>query len=54
MVTTIKKDASKETIEKSLKITGSKRGFDANKHLNVIKLDKNPREIQKQLRNEWD
>jgi uncharacterized protein (UPF0335 family) len=53
MVTIIKKDDSKETIEKSLKNTGSGRGFDSKKHLNVIKLEKKPTEIQKRLRNEW-
>jgi hypothetical protein len=53
MVTTIKNGDSKEIIEKSIKKTSIKKGFDANKHLNSIKLDKSPIEIQKQLRNEW-
>jgi hypothetical protein len=53
MVTTIKQGTSKEIIEKSLKNTNSKKRFDAKKHLNVIHLDKNPLDIQKQLRNEW-
>jgi len=53
MVTTIKKGASKEIIEKSLKRTGTQKGFDANKHFNTLKIDKNPIEIQKRLRNEW-
>lgn len=53
MVTTIKKGASKEQIEKSLKSSTSKKRFDAKKHMDVIKLDKSPIDIQKQLRNEW-
>ncbi len=53
MVTTIKNGDSKEIIEKSIKSITNKKGFDANKHLDTLKLDKSPIVIQKQLRNEW-
>ena len=45
MVTTIKNGDSKEIIEKSIKSTINKKGFDANKHLNTLKLDKSTTDL---------
>ena len=55
MVTVIKSGASKKSIETSIKKLSSskKKGFDANKFCGVIKLNEEPLDIQKRLRDEW-
>lgn len=53
MVTVIKKGASKKSIQKSLRKLKKSKGFNPAKHSGVLKLDEDPLEIQKRLRNEW-
>jgi hypothetical protein len=55
MVTVIKSGASKESIESSIKklSNSNKKGFDANKFCGVVKLNEEPLDIQKRLRDEW-
>jgi hypothetical protein len=56
MVVIIKKKDTQKNIRKklqSVKPPGIKKKLNAYKHLGVIKINGNPDEIQKKLRNEW-
>jgi hypothetical protein len=57
MVVIIKKKDTQKNIRKklkSMKPPGIKKKLNAYKYLGVIKINGNPDEIQKKLRNEWD
>lgn len=54
MVTVIKKGADKEEIEKALSNMKGKKKFDAYKYCGAIKLNEDPLEIQKRMRDEWE
>ena len=57
MVTTVKSGASKKSIETILKKVSKElkpKGINAHKYLGKVKLSKNPLDIQKELRNEWE
>jgi len=56
MVTVIKKGESKSNIQKALrKIEEStKSGFNAKKFSGTLKLEEEPMDIQKRLRDEWE
>ena len=57
MVTTLKKGSSRSRISKLLeKINQTKplSGIDAYKYCGLIKLEEDPIEIQKKMRDEWD
>ncbi len=54
MVITIKEGESKTSIDRKLKkLYAGKKGFQAYKYLGKIKIDEEPMEIQKRLRDEW-
>lgn len=56
MVVIIKKKDTQKNIRRKLKTVKPpllKKKINAYKHLGVIKINGNPEEIQKQLRNEW-
>ncbi len=57
MVLILKDGATKkeiEEIEKKLYKKTGKSGFNAKKYNGIIKLNEDPLEIQKRLRNEWE
>lgn len=57
MITTVKSGATKKSIDAILKKFSKEfypKGLDAYKYLGKLKLSKNPLEIQKELRNEWE
>ena len=56
MVTTLKQGSQKDSINKLLKRLSNKagRGIDAYKYSGLINLKRDPLEIQKALRNEWE
>ena len=56
MVMTIKKGSDRKKMDRMLKMLGEKKkkGIDAKKYCGVIKLDKSPIDIQKQMRSEWE
>jgi hypothetical protein len=56
MTIIINKNTSKKEFEKKLKSLQSsktEKGIDLSKHIGVIKLDKDPLQIQKEIRGEW-
>jgi len=55
MVTTLKYGSKKDSINKMLDRLSikSRRGVDTKKYSGIIKLKKDPLQIQKELRNEW-
>ncbi len=55
MVTTLKYGSNKDSINKMLDRLSikSRRGVDTKKYSGIIKLKKDPLQIQKDLRNEW-
>ena len=55
MVTTLKYGSGKDSINKILDRLSmkSRRGVDTTKYSRIIKLNKDPLQIQKDLRNEW-
>lgn len=57
MVTTIKKGASKKEIDSLLESHNKKKktkGVNVKKYCGVLNLKKDPLELQKELRNEWE
>jgi len=56
MVTTLKYGSQKESINKLWTRLSNKagKGIDAYKYSGIIKLKRDPLEIQKALRNEWE
>lgn len=54
MVTIIKKGSNKKEIEKALSKLRSTKEFDAYKYCGTVKLDEDPLEIQKRMRDEWE
>lgn len=54
MVTVIKKGSNRKEIEKALSKLRSKKKFNAYKYCGTVKLDQDPLEIQKKMRNEWE
>jgi len=57
MVTTLKKGSSRSRISKLLekiKQTKPLRGIDAYKYCGLIKLEEDPKIIQRKMRDEWD
>ncbi|WP_375579489.1 hypothetical protein ABWH96_21250 [Marivirga tractuosa] len=54
MVTVIKKGSNKEKIEAALSKLKSRKSFDAYKYCGAVKLNKDPLQIQKQMRDEWE
>ena len=54
MVTVIKKGSNKKEIEIALSKIKSKKKFDAYKYCGTIKLEEDPLEIQKRMRDEWE
>lgn len=54
MVTVIKKGTDKKEIEKALSSLKSKKKFDAYKYCGTIKLNEDPLEIQKRMKDEWE
>lgn len=57
MVTTVKPGATKKSIDASLKKAAKElktNGLKAHNYLGKLKLSRNPLEIQKELRNEWE
>ncbi|WP_207536474.1 hypothetical protein [Desertivirga arenae] len=57
MVVLLQKGASKEDIEKVNKLLNKLPGrktLDAKRFCGLISLDKDPLDIQRQLRNEWE
>ena len=56
MVTTLKKGSSRSRISKLLekiKQAKSLRGIDAYKYCGLIRLEEDPQEIQRTMRDEW-
>lgn len=55
MITVIKRGARKEDIQKMFQKMESmeKKGLDARKYCGILKTDKDPVDIQKRLRDEW-
>ncbi|MBZ0202166.1 MAG: hypothetical protein K8I03_04035 [Ignavibacteria bacterium] len=56
MVVVIKKSDSKRSIQrkiKSVKPQKAKKLLDAYKYKGILKINENPNEIQKKLRDEW-
>jgi hypothetical protein len=53
MVIVIEQGTTKEKLEKLLKKLKLKAGVDTKKYSGVIKLKEDPKQIQKQLRDEW-
>jgi len=55
MLLVINKKTKKEEVDKFIResMKKSNAGFDAKKYCGVIKLDKDPLEIQNEMRNEW-
>ena len=55
MVTTIRRGDDKKVIEERLKLIykNLNSGFDARKFCGIIKINDNPKSIQKRLRDEW-
>lgn len=55
MVTVIKKGDSKSSIKKALQKIQEEngKGFDAKKYSGILKLDEDPLDIQRSLRDEW-
>jgi hypothetical protein len=57
MVTIIKKSAKKSEIDKILKTTKKqrpKKSLNASKYCGILKIDDDPVQTQKKLRNEWN
>jgi hypothetical protein len=55
MVTTIKKGTSREKILQTLKNRQIRiKSPDVKKYCGIIKLEEDPLELQKKLRNEWE
>ena len=54
MVITIKRGDSKETIDKKLSKLSKKKGFQAHKFLGKVKVDGDPLEIQRKMRDGWE
>lgn len=56
MVTTLKYGSKKDSINKLLDRLSikSRRGVDTKKYSGIITLKKDPLQIQKELRNEWE
>ena len=54
MVTIIKKGANRKEIESALSKVKDHKGFDPYKHCGVIKLQEDPLEIQRKMRDEWE
>jgi hypothetical protein len=53
-VTTIKKGTKRMELDKALQNINSGKSLDAKKYSGIIKLEEDPIEIQKRLRNEWE
>jgi len=53
MVTVIKKGTNKKDLEKALANLSTPKKLNARKYQGVIKLDEDPLQVQKRLRNEW-
>lgn len=56
MVTIIKQGSTKELIQElwiNLFKERKRKGVDANKYCGILKLEEDPLEIQKRLRDEW-
>jgi hypothetical protein len=54
MTVTIKKSSDKESIHKIWKQLEHKSKFDVSKFCGVLKLNKSPLVIQKEMRGEWE
>jgi hypothetical protein len=54
MITKIKKGTSSKEIRRILAKQKHPKGINAFKHCGVIRLRKDPLDIQKELRNEWN
>jgi hypothetical protein len=57
MVLVLKRGATKEEIaelKKKLAAAQAKKGVNTKKYCGVLKLDEDPMDIQKRLRDEWD
>jgi hypothetical protein len=54
MVTVIKKGISKTSIRNLVKKTQIKKGIDAKKYSNILKIKEHPLDIQKKMRDEWE
>ena len=54
MVTVIKKGSNKKEIEEALSKLRSTKKFDAYKYCGTVKLNEDPLEIQKKMRDEWE
>jgi hypothetical protein len=54
MATVIKRKSSRKSISKIFNKAVASKGVDTKKYCGVIKLDRDPLVIQKQLRNEWE
>lgn len=56
MVTTLKYGSKDESLSKLLERLNkrSRRGINVKKYAGILKLDKDPLSIQKELRNDWE
>jgi hypothetical protein len=54
MTIVIKRKSGKKNISKLLKKAMSSKGVDTRKYCGVIKLNRDPLTIQKELRDEWE
>jgi hypothetical protein len=54
MAMIIKKKSDKKSISRKFKKAIASKGVDTRKYCGVIKLTKDPLDIQKELRNEWE
>lgn len=56
MVTTLKYGSQKDSLSKLLDRLNkrSRKGIDVKKYTGILKLDKDPLAIQKELRNDWE
>lgn len=54
MVTIIKKGTKKKELERALSNLATPKKLNAHKYLGTVKLDEDPIQIQKRLRNEWE
>lgn len=54
MVTVIKKGSDRKEIENAFSKIKSRKKFDAYKYCGTLKLKKDPLEIQKSMRDEWE
>ena len=53
MTTVIRRKLNQSSAKKALSKALSVKGVDTTKHCGVLKLKKDPLQIQKELRNEW-